>query len=211
MIIVVISPPPCQSVSVKKVQGDLFYRRWTLRWRGAKNLILKPPVQSRRSRDSNAGLSVSVFYCPQPKKQKMKITHHPITNNQVGPFGDHHLSLLFCVQVSIHNFSNSSIISTQLSLALCSSHVFLSCWPKSTAAFSGRTLPSSSIVSHAIQMRFSTLPYPLPVSKWPCYPGLASWLGLESKCLILGVTLCKPDPWEKIFWDHCGGEMPIFL
>ena len=147
----------------------------------------------------------SVWLCSAAPSQRNRRWKLPIIPSPITKWDLLVITIWDFFPVCIHNFSNSSIISTQLSLAFCSNHVFLSCWPKSTAAFSGRTLPSSSIVSHAIQMRFTTLPYPLPVSKWPCYPGLASWLGLESKWLILGVTLCKPDPWEKIFWDHWGG------
>lgn len=83
----------------------------------------------------------------------MKITQHPISNNQLEPFGDYHLSLLFCAYVNIHNFNNSSVTFTQLSQALCSSHVFLSCWSKSWCFFwenTAKFLWDHPFMSHAL-------------------------------------------------------------
>ena len=74
----------------------------------------------------------------QPKERKINITCDPITDNKFQPCGWWSFFVfIFFLCIYRHNFSNSSIIFTQLSLAVCSSHIFLSCWAKFTAAFLG--------------------------------------------------------------------------
>ena len=123
--------------------------------------------------------------------------------------------------MNIHDFRHSSIIFTQLSLALCSGHIFLSCWRKSTAAFLGikkkRTLQISfgnhPSLFHSQPCHSNGVHHPTLPSSYFNYPGLANWLGHESKQLILGES-CNGS-WAKeslpgTFSETTVGICPLF-